>query len=127
MDKSFSGMLKTISGVVLINKDGENILCCLEDMQGTKYFTIGQIFNAVRVLNGKSVSDYGKIWPCFKDDNNNISNDWKALKQIQSNCESDYDFLVEVCKQLKEEVPEVVPREIVETQLFLFKEVICSL
>lgn len=124
MNKSHSGFLKTITGVVLISKDGNDMLCCIEDMQSTKNFTIGQIFNAVRVLYGKSVSDYGTLWPRYKDDNNNVSNDWKALTQAQMNCESDYDFLVAACEQLKEEVPEVIPRAKVVEQLNLFKEVL---
>lgn len=127
MNKSHSGFLKGITGVVLISKDGNDMLCCIEDMQNSKHFTIGQIFNAVRVLYGKSVSDYGTLWPRYKDANDNISNDWKALTQAQNNCESDYEFLVAACEQLKEEVPEVVPREKVLQQLNLFKEILSDL
>ena len=110
-------MLKEITGVVLISKDGEDLLCCLEDMTKSKYFTVGQIFNAVRILNGKSVEDYKRKWPKYKDSTGNISNDWKALEQAKANCESDYDFLVEVCKQLNEDVPDVIPRETVQKNL----------
>ena len=128
MSQTNSGYLKAITGVVLISKDGDDMLCCLEDMQSTKYFTIGQIFNAVRVLYGKTVNDYGNLWPKYRVYRDGpISNDWIALQQIQENCESDYDFLVEVCKQLKEEVPVVVARETVEKQLVIFKDLITDL
>ncbi|AFC21510.1 hypothetical protein GAP32_062 [Cronobacter phage vB_CsaM_GAP32] len=128
MNKSHSGFLKAITGVVLISKDGEDMLCCLEDMQSTKHFTIGQIFTAVRVLYGKSVNDYGTLWPKFRVHSNGpISNDWIALQQIHDNCESDYEFLVAACEQLKEEVPDVVPRAEVEKQLQVFKGVITDL
>ncbi len=127
MNKTHSGFLKTITGVVLITKDGEDMLCCLEDMQSTKHFTIGQIFTAVRVLYGKSVNEYGNLWPKFRVNSNGpISNDWIALQQIYTNCESDYEFLVAVCEQLKEDVPEIVPRAKVQEQLNLFKEVMAG-
>lgn len=114
--------LKTITGVILIDKDGEERLCCLEDMQHTKHFTIGQIFHAVSVLYGKSASSYGKLWPRYKDDEQNISKDWITLQGAVQNCDSDYEVLVEACKQLNEPVPEIVPRETVEKRLSMFKD-----
>lgn len=123
MNKNQSVYLKTITGVVLINVGNEDVLCCLEDMQYSKYFTIGQIFNAIRVLNGKTVNDYGKLWPKFKVDGV-VTNEWIHLQSIMNNCDSDYDFLVEVCNQLQEEVPAVVERSKVLDRIEVFKETI---
>ena len=128
MDKTHSGILKTITGVVLISQDGTDILCCLEDMQETKEFTIGQIFTAVRVLYGKDINEYGTLWPKFRVyPDGPISNDWIALKQIHENCESDYEFLVAACEQLKEEVPAIVERKQVQEKIELFKAVMADL
>ncbi|UYE98479.1 hypothetical protein XbC2_50 [Xanthomonas phage XbC2] len=124
MNTSHSGYLKAITGVVLIRKDGTDMLCCVEDLTRTKHFTIGQIFNAVRVLYGKSVEQYGKLWPHYKDENENISNDWKALSQAHENCDTDYEFLVEACKQLNEEVPEIVAKAEVEKRIQMLKDAI---
>lgn len=126
MNKSHSTALKAISGVLLINKDGEERLYCIEDMQNSKYFSVGQIFNAVRILYGKEVQDYGKLWPKYKV-NDAISNDWLYLQSIMENCDTDYDFLVEACNQLNEEVPEIVSREDVKKRLELFKDTIVQL
>lgn len=122
MSKNHSAYLKTITGVILIEKDGEERLCCLEDMQHTKHFTIGQIFHAISVLYGKTHSSYGKLWPRFKDDNGDISKDWQALQALAASCDSDYDIIVEACAQLNEEVPVIVDRETVEKRLGMFKE-----
>lgn len=122
MNKQHSAYLKAITGVVLISKNGEDSLYCLEDMQHTKYFTIGQLFNAVQVLYGKEVDEYGKLWPRYKN-----SNDWIALRSIMDNCDSDYDFLVEACKQLNEEIPEIVPKSTVLERLELFKQTIMKI
>ena len=127
MSKTQAGYLKAITGVLLINKDGNDMLCCLEDMQLTKYFTIGQIFNAVRVLNAKTVDQYGKLWPRYKDENENVSNDWKYLQSVYESSESDYDFLVAACEQLKEEVPAIVPRAEVEKRIQLTKDALASI
>lgn len=123
MNTTHSGYLKAISGVVLIRKDGTDMLCCVEDLTRSKHFTVGQIFNAVRVLHDKSVEEYGKLWPHYKV-NGVVSNDWLAVTEVLANCDTDYDFLVEVCKQLNEEVPEIVPRADVETRIQLLKEAI---
>lgn len=122
MNKNHAAYLKTITGVIMIEKDGEERLCCLDDMQHTKHFTIGQIFHAISVLYGKTHTSYGKLWPRYKDDNDEVSKDWQALQALASNCDSDYDIVVEACKQLNEEVPEIVPRETVEKRLNMFKE-----
>lgn len=125
MNNTHSASLKAITGVLLINKDGEDHLYCIDDMQHTKYFTIGQIFNAVRVLYGKEVNDYGKLWPHYKV-GVSISNDWKAIQSAMESCTSDYDFLIEACKQLNEEVPEVVPREKVQQRLEMYKDTLIA-
>lgn len=123
MTKNYSKNLQDITGVVVIDADGEERLCCLDDMQHTKYFTIGQIFNAVRVLNGKTTESYGKLWPRYSSEveGETTSKDWKTLQSMFLNCDSDYDTVVEVCKQLKEEVPEIVPRATVQERLNMFK------
>ncbi|SOK58319.1 hypothetical protein [Yersinia phage fHe-Yen9-04] len=126
MNKTHSTYLKAITGVILVNKDGEEYMYCIEDMQYSKYFTIGQIFNAIRVLYGKDVGDYGKLWPRYKI-NETISNDWLTLQSAMDNCDTDYDFLVEACKQLNEEVPEIVEREKVLQRLELVKETIMKI
>ncbi len=118
-----SAFLKTIQGAVLITHNNEDLLCCIEDLQSTKYFSIGQIFHAVRVLNGKTVEDYGNLWPKYRPANgtNPQSNDWQHIAAAYENCESDYDFLVEACNQLKEEVPAIVARKTVEQNISAFK------
>ncbi|AQW88582.1 hypothetical protein pEaSNUABM50_00055 [Erwinia phage pEa_SNUABM_50] len=126
MNKTHSTSLKAITGVILINKDGEDHLYCIDDMQHTKHFTIGQIFNAVRVLYGKEVHEYGKLWPHYKVDEV-VSNDWKAIQSAMESCTSDYDFLVEACKQLNEEVPEIVPRDKVQQRLEMYKETVIKI
>jgi hypothetical protein len=128
MSNVHSGYLKTITGVLLISKDGDDMLCCIEDLQNTKHFTIGQIFNAIRVLNGKSVKDYGSLWPKYRVGyESTISKDWEALTSAYNNCESDYEFLIAACEQLQEEVPEIVERKKVEKQIELFKQTITNL
>jgi hypothetical protein len=125
MSNTHSGYLKAITGVLLISKDGTDMLCCIEDLQNTKHFTIGQIFNAIRVLNGKSVKDYGSLWPKYRvSSDDSISKDWEALTSAYQNCDSDYEFLIAACEQLKEEVPEIVERKTVEKQIELFKQTI---
>lgn len=126
MNKTHSAYLKSITGVLLISKNGEDKIYTVEDMQYSKYFTIGQIFNAIRVLYGKDIKDYGTKWPRHKVDGV-VSNDWIHLQSAMDNCDSDYDFLVEACKQLDEEVPEIVPREKVNMRLELFKETLAQL
>lgn len=126
MNKTHSAYLKAISGVLLISRNGEEKLYTIEDMQYSKYFTVGQIFNAIRILYGKEVSEYGTLWPRYSV-NGTVSNDWIALQSAMDNCETDYDFLVEACKQLNEEVPEIIPREKVNSRLELFKESLAQL
>ncbi|AZU98029.1 hypothetical protein SEPL_338 [Salmonella phage SE_PL] len=122
MKTNHSENLKTIGGVVLINHEGSEKLCCLEDMQHTKFFTIGQLFNAIRVYHGKDVSDYGDLWPSYRNrKTGEVSSDWETLKAVLENCESDYDFMVEACAQLNEEVPEVLERKTVLERLELFR------
>lgn len=114
MKTNHSKILKTIGGVVLINHEGSEKLCCLEDMQHTKYFTIGQLFNAIRVYHGKDVQEYGDLWPSYRNrKTGEVSADWETLKAVLDNCDSDYDFMVEACAQLNEEVPEIVERKTV--------------
>ena len=114
MNATHSQNLKAVGGVVLINHEGSEKLCCLEDMQHTKCFTIGQLFNAIRVLNDKEVSEYGDLWPSYRNrKTGEVSADWETLKAVLENCESDYDFMVEICAQLNEDVPEIVERKIV--------------
>lgn len=122
MNATHSQNLKTIGGVVLINHEGSEKLCCLEDMQHTKFFTIGQLFNAVRVFHGKEVAEYGDLWPSYRNrKTGEVSADWETLKAVLENCESDYDFMVEACAQLNEEVPEIVERSVVLDRLELFR------
>lgn len=122
MNVEHSQILQTVGGVVLINHEGSEKLCCLEDMQHTKYFTIGQLFNAVRVLNGKNVEEYGDLWPSYRNrKTGEVSADWETLKAVLVNCDSDYDFMVEACAQLNEDVPEVIDRKQVVERLELLR------
>lgn len=124
MSNKNSETLKKIGGVVLIDKDGTPKLCSLEDMQFSKHFTVGQLFRAVQVLNGKTIEQYGNKWPSYwKDKDNNVMSDsYKTLIENYNNkFDSDYDFLVEVCNQLGEEVPEVVARKTVLERLELYR------
>lgn len=116
-----SSILKAIGGVLLIEVQGEPKLCCLEDMKQTKFFGTGQIFNAIRVLNDKTIAQYGKAWPNYRNDEGEISTDWKTIEAVRQNCDSDWDFIVEVCDQLQEEVPEIVERKEVLLQLEKFR------
>lgn len=123
MSKKNSETLKKIGGVVLIDKDGTPKLCALEDMQYSKHFTVGQLFRAVQVLNGKTIEQYGNKWPSYwKDKENNIISDsYTALIENYKNFESDYSFLVEVCNQLGEEVPKIVERKVIQERLELYR------
>lgn len=133
MTKKYAENLRNITGTVVIDFDGEERLCCLEDMQFTKAFSIGQLFNAVRVLNGKSAESYGKLWPRYSadtspntldstEDTDGTSQGWKVLKAAMAACESDYEMLTLVCNQLQEEVPVIVPKAKVQERLNMFKE-----
>jgi|AGFT01.1.fsa_nt_gi hypothetical protein len=122
MKTNHSQILKTVGGVVLINHEGSEKLCCLEDMQHTKYFTIGQLFNAIRVYHGKDVQEYGDLWPSYRNrKTGEVSADWETLKAVLDNCDSDYDFMVEACAQLNEEVPEIVERKTVLERLDMYR------
>lgn len=112
--------LKSIKGVLVIYDEGEPRLCCLEDMKKSKYFGVGQIFNAIAELYGKNSKNYGKLWPKFRDSNGEISNEWKTLEVVLENCSNDYEFVEEACKQLQEEVPECVTRTEVQKRLEQF-------
>ncbi|AGC34832.1 hypothetical protein [Escherichia coli] len=116
-----SSILKAIGGVLLIEVKGEPKLCCLEDMKNTKHFSTGQIFNAIRILNDKSIADYGKVWPVYQNADGDISTDWKTIEAVRQSCESDWDFIVEVCDQLQEDVPEIVERKEVLARLEKFR------
>lgn len=111
-----SKILKAITGVLLIEKDGEDKLVCIEDLGHSKHFSIGQLFNAVRVLNDKSIEQYGDKWPTCSVGTEE-SNDWKAIKSVYQSTETDLEFLFEVCEQLGEEIPKVVPRDEVLKEL----------
>lgn len=112
--------LKSIKGVLVIHDEGEPRLCCLADMQNTKHFGVGQIFNAIAELNGKTSKNYGKLWPKFRDSNGDVSKEWKTLEVALENCNNDYEFVIEACKQLQEEVPECIPRSEVQKRLDQF-------
>jgi hypothetical protein len=122
MNVEHSQILQAVGGVVLINHEGSEKLCCLEDMQHTKFFTIGQLFNAIRVLKGKDVVEYGDLWPSYRNrKTGEVSADWETLKAVLANCDSDYDFMVEACAQLNEEVPEIVERKTVLDRLEMYR------
>lgn len=116
-----SSVLKAIGGVLLIEVLGESKLCCVEDMKSTKFFSTGQIFNAIRVLNDKTVEDYGKVWPQYRNQDGEISTDWKTLEAVRESCNSDWEFVIEVCDQLQEDVPDVIERKEVQAQLEKFR------
>lgn len=118
---NISEELKKITGVIIVEVQGESKLCCLEDMKNTKEFSTGQIFHAIRILNDKTVKQYGKLWPSYRNEDGEISTDWKTIEAVRSNCNSDWDFIVEVCNQLQEEVPEIVERKVVQERLEKFR------
>ena len=116
MQHTNSQILKAITGVLLIEKDGESKLVCIEDLASTKHFSIGQLFNAIRVLNNKTTEQYGNKWPkCNVGDE--PSKVWETLVQDHDASVSDLDFLQDVCDQLGEEMPEVIARDKVQKQL----------
>lgn len=118
MQYTHSQILKAIGGVLLIEKDGEQKLVCIEDLGHAKHFSIGQLFNAIRVLNNKTVQQYGDKWPTSSVGTGTASKDWQALVSVHQNeSETDLEFLFEVCEQLGEEIPKIVPREEVQKQL----------
>lgn len=114
--------MKAIKGVVLINVDNQPKLYTLDDMQRSQYFSIGQIFNAVAELNSKTPLQYGKLWPKFRDQNDEVSKEWKELQEKHETRDSDYSFLVSVCGILQEEVPAVLPRNEVQQRLDEFNQ-----
>lgn len=111
-----SQILKAITGVLLMEKNGEQRLVCIEDLGHTKHFSIGQMFNAIRVLNNKEVTQYGDKWPT-SNVGDTESQDWKALKSAYNDAETDLEFLFTVCEQLGEEMPAIVERDVVQKQL----------
>lgn len=116
MQHTNSQILKAITGVLLIEKEGSSKLVCIEDLGFTKHFSIGQLFNAIRVLNNKTVEQYGNKWP-----KSNVGDEpskvWQSLQEAYSTSKSDLEFLQDVCEQLGEEVPEIIERETVLKQL----------
>lgn len=120
-DDKTTRILKAIGGVLLIDVQGEPKLCAMEDMKNSKFFDIGSLFNAIRVLNGKEISDYGNLWPSYRNTEGDISNEWKMIKEVHSKADSDWDFVLEVCNQLQEEVPVVLEKKEVLKGLDDFK------
>lgn len=115
-----SQILNAITGVLLIEKGGEPKLVCIEDLGHAKHFSIGQLFNAIRVLNNKEVTQYGDKWP--KSNVGDVaSTDWEALKSAYADSETDLEFLYTVCEQLGEEMPTIVDREKVQENLDLYR------
>ncbi len=116
MQYTNSQILKSITGVLLIEKEGSPKLVCIEDLGFTKHFSIGQLFNAIRVLNNKTVDQYGNKWPksTVGDEPSKV---WLSLQEAYSSSNSDLDFLEDVCEQLGEEMPAIVSRDVVLKQL----------
>ncbi|AFA44716.1 hypothetical protein ACQ27_gp572 [Klebsiella phage K64-1] len=120
-DEKTSKILKAIGGVLIIDVKGEPKLCAMEDLKKSKFFDIGSLFNAIRVLNNKEVEDYGLKWPTYRDASGEISNSWKTIQEVHSRSDNDWDFIVAVCEQLNEEVPEVLEKYIVLQNLDSFR------
>lgn len=125
--------LKKIGGgiVVTIGYPGtmvfEKRLFCVSDLERYNGLSIGQLFNAVRELNGKRIEDYGTKWPTFfghfSDENmTNIvpSPQFTYIQRAFNNCTDDYMRLVLVCDQLGEEVPECISTEELKTRIAVF-------
>lgn len=112
-----SQILKAITGVLLIEKDGDEKLVCIEDLGNSKHFSIGSLFNAIRVLNNKNIDQYGSKWVRCAVGTDNPSNDWLAIVQNHKNADSDLEFLRDVCIQLGEEMPEVVSKPVVQKKI----------
>lgn len=119
--------LKVIGGgiVVTLGMKGTSLfekrLYCVSDLQHTNDLTPGQLFNAVRELNGKTKEDYGLKWPIFRKpgtsgdegpiSDEKISGQYKYIRGSFNNANSDLEKLVAVCSQLDEEVPELISTE----------------
>lgn len=116
MQHTNSQILKAITGVLLIEKEGSPKLVCIEDLGFAKHFSIGQLFNAIRVLNNKTVEQYGTKWP-KSSVGAEPSKVWLSLQEAYNSSNSDLEFLEDVCEQLGEEVPAIVEREVVLKQL----------
>lgn len=112
MQYTNSQLLKAITGVLLIEKEGSTKLVCIEDLGFAKHFSIGQLFNAIRVLNNKTVEQYGNKWPrsAVGDEPSKV---WLSLQEAYNSSDSDLEFLKDVCEQLGEEVPAIVERDVV--------------
>lgn len=122
MTRSNSELLKAIGGVLLIEVRGEPKLCCIEDMMHSKHFSVGQLFWAVAVLNNKTPASYGDAWPKYKNKDSEVSQDWKVLQAVYKDCNTDYEFILEVCSQLGEESPQVLARSEVQKNLDKYRQ-----
>ncbi len=103
-DEKTSKILKAIGGVLIIDVKGEPKLCAMEDLKKSKFF-----------------EDYGLKWPTYRDASGEISNSWKTIQEVHSRSDNDWDFIVAVCEQLNEEVPEVLEKYIVLQNLDSFR------
>lgn len=117
--------LKKIGGalVVTIGYKGseryEQRLYCVSDLEFENSITIGQMFNAVRELNGKSTTDYGDRWPVTYPVNvitqpgeeRKFSGQFAKLISSFQNCTSDLARLELVCDQLGEDMLELISTE----------------
>ena len=117
-------LLTTIGGVILVQKNTENRLYCIEDLAYSTELSIGQIFNAVKVLYGKEPLDYGTLWPKFHDNNGNLSKQYIYIKDAFDKCTNDQEKFFLACDQLQEERPPIIKKEDVQKQLDVLKQII---
>lgn len=129
--KETGAVLRTIGGVILIQTANEPRLYCIEDLEHENTLTIGQLFNAVRILNGKTIQDYGKDWPYFSiqegERKGEPSQQFRTISSVLKNRSNDLERLQLVCSQLNEEMPAIIARDKVQERLDLFKDTIASL
>ncbi len=123
-----SVILKQIGGVILVQKNDESRLYCIADLEYVNELSTGQLFNAVRVLNGKTVQDYGDDWPKFRVEKGErvgeISEKWKTINEVLKKRSNDLERLKLVFAQLKEEFPEVLDHDKTQERLDLFNDMI---
>lgn len=124
-------VLKEIGGVILVQTSDESRLYCIDDLQYVNELTIGQLFNAVRILNSKSIEDYGDLWPTFRvqsgERKGEISEKFKTISSVLKNRKNDLERLKLVFAQLQEEFPELYEREKAQERLELFNEMIARI
>lgn len=112
--------IKRIGGVIAVTVGYEPRLYAVQELEKSNSLTIGQLFNAVRSLNGKSIADYGDKWPKFSNGTSTVSGKFTYIQEAFKACTSDLERLRLTCEQLGEELPELIDRDEIKKRIDAF-------